>query len=104
MALTPTVPADPAQRIDSVYANGQLIEELVWTYPFDGTGVLRRDGQADQPVTGLPVPAPPEPTAEEKLAAAAAILNEAGGLAGSKINAEVRDILLRAAEALNGGS
>lgn len=89
MPLTPTTPTDPAQRIDSVYINGQLVEELVWTYPFDGTAVRRRDGQPDQPVTGLPIPTPPEPTAEERLATLLAALADAQTLGDVREAAQI---------------
>lgn len=54
--MTPTIPIHPAQRIDQVTADGVLIKELVYTYPFDGTGILRRKGQPDKNVTGLEIP------------------------------------------------
>lgn len=71
MALTPTAPVNPAQRIDQVWSDGQLVEELVWTHPIDGTGIRRRDGQPDEPVAGLPIPTP-DPRAELRAAIAAA--------------------------------
>lgn len=69
--MTPTTPTNPAQRIDQVTAAGVLVEELVWTYPPDGTAMRRREGLPDEPVTGLPIPQPdPRETLRVQIAAA----------------------------------
>jgi hypothetical protein len=75
--MTPTTPTHHAQRIDQVWSAGVLVEELVYAYPLDGTAVRRRDGQPDEPVTGLPIPETPTPTAEARLAAVATAVAEA---------------------------
>lgn len=75
--LAPTTPANPAQRIDQTYGPNGLVEEIVWTWPPDGTGVRRRDGLPDEPVTGLPIPETPAPSDAEKLAALLAALADA---------------------------
>jgi hypothetical protein len=69
MTLAPTTPSNPAQRIDRTFVDGgKLIEEMVWAWPFDGSAIRRREGQADEPVTGLPIPQPEAPTADDRLA------------------------------------
>ena len=76
--MTPTTPNPPEQRIDQTWStDGTLVEEVVWTWPPDGTGTRRRDGLPDEPVTGLPIPTPAPLTAEERLAAVAAAVEQA---------------------------
>ncbi len=65
-------------RIDQKFTpDGTLVEEIVWTWPPDGTGIRRRAGQPDEPVTGLPIPQPDPPTVDDRLAAVAAAVAEA---------------------------
>jgi hypothetical protein len=63
------------------WLNGTLIESTV--DHGDGTGtktVYTTDPPTVTPLTGLPIPTPPEPTAEERLASLVAALADAQSL------------------------
>lgn len=105
--MHPTAPVDPAQQIDQTYGPSGLVEEIIHNYPPNGGGTRRwvdANGQEQsEQVTGLPIPEPATRTADERLAEAHVILEEAAGLPSPVTPADLADILARAATALNGG-
>lgn len=114
--MQPTPPVHPDQQIDQTYGPDGLVQEIIHNYPPDGGGVRRWvDGQGQEQseqVTGLPIPAGPERTADDKLADAQAILADGAAelvalpapATPADLTATVADILARAAAALNGGA
>ena len=66
---------------ETVFTDGVMVEQTVDNG--DGTGT-RTDYTTDPPtvtqLTGLPIPVPPEPTAEERLATLIAALTDAQSL------------------------
>lgn len=68
---------------DPAHPNGNIVEEVVDNG--DGTGIRTTytpEGEVDtvEQLTGLPIPVPPEPTAEERLATLLAALTDAQSL------------------------
>lgn len=106
--MTPTQPSHQSQRIDQTYGPGGLVQEIVHNYPPDGGGTRRwvddQGQEQSEQVSGLPVPTPAPRTADERLAEAHQVLEEAASLPTPVTPADLADILARAADALNGGA
>lgn len=95
--MTPTTPIDPRQRIDQEWRAGVLVEETVHAWPPDGTAVRRWEDDAGvaraEVIHGLVVP---EPTVDDRIAAAVSVLAEAeadGPILVAQLVADLRDAL-----------
>lgn len=82
--MTPTIPINPNQQIDTICRGGVVIEELIHNWPPDGGGIRRIDNNgiiSTVIVTGLSIP---QLTLEERQANYKAAMLAAVTLADAK--------------------